>query len=223
MMQVTEALRSRFSCRAFLDRPVSLSVIREILDEARKAPSGGNLQPWQVHVVAGKALTGLVEDIRRRFVAAPVGEGTEYDIYPPHLAEPYLTRRFKTGMDLYRALGIAREDTEARQRQWQRNYEFFGAPVGLFFALDRALGPPQWSDVGMYILAVMLLARERGLHSCAQEAWAAWHGAVAAHIQLPASQMLFCGMAIGYGDESAPANAFRTERAPLDEFAVFHD
>ncbi|MCB1436688.1 MAG: nitroreductase [Rhodobiaceae bacterium] len=222
-MQVTEALRSRFSCRAFLDRPVSLSVIREILDEARKAPSGGNLQPWQVHVVAGKALTGLVEDIRRRFVAAPVGEGTEYDIYPPHLAEPYRTRRFKTGMDLYRALGIAREDTEARQRQWQRNYEFFGAPVGLFFALDRALGPPQWSDVGMYILAVMLLARERGLHSCAQEAWAAWHGAVAAHIQLPASQMLFCGMAIGYGDESAPANAFRTERAPLDEFAVFHD
>ena len=148
-MQVTEALRSRFSCRAFLDRPVSLSVIREILDEARKAPSGGNLQPWQVHVVAGKALTGLVEDIRRRFVAAPVGEGTEYDIYPPHLAEPYRTRRFKTGMDLYRALGIAREDTEARQRQWQRNYEFFGAPVGLFFALDRALGPPQWSDVGM--------------------------------------------------------------------------
>ena len=222
-MQVTEALRSRFSCRAFLDRPVSLSVIREILDEARKAPSGGNLQPWQVHVVAGKALTGLVEDIRRRFVAAPVGEGTEYDIYPPHLAEPYRTRRFKTGMDLYRALGIAREDTEARQRQWQRNYEFFGAPVGLFFALDRALGPPQWSDVGMYILAVMLLARERGLHSCAQEAWAAWHGAVAAHIQLPASQMLFCGMAIGHGDESAPANAFRTERAPLDEFAVFHD
>ena len=199
-MQVTEALRSRFSCRAFLDRPVSLSVIREILDEARKAPSGGNLQPWQVHVVAGKALTGLVEDIRRRFVAAPVGEGTEYDIYPPHLAEPYRTRRFKTGMDLYRALGIAREDTEARQRQWQRNYEFFGAPVGLFFALDRALGPPQWSDVGMYILAVMLLARERGLHSCAQEAWAAWHGAVAAHIQLPASQMLFCGMAIGHGD-----------------------
>jgi nitroreductase len=221
-MRVTEALESRFSCRAFQDRPVAVSLIREILDEARKAPSGGNLQPWQVHVVTGNSLAALVEKVRERALEQPDGEGTEYHIYPPGLIEPYRGRRFKTGMDLYGALGIAREDRPARQRQWQRNYEFFGAPAGLFFAIDRSLGPPQWSDLGMYILAVMLLARERGLHSCAQEAWAAWHGLVGEHVGLPDTQMLFCGMALGYADEDAAANAFRTERASLEDLAVFH-
>lgn len=221
-MQVTEALRSRYSCRAFLDRAVPISLVREILDEARQAPSGGNLQPWQVHVVTGKSLTALVEKVRAAARERPEGEGTQYHIYPPGLAEPYRGRRFKCGMDLYGALGIARQDREARQRQWQRNYEFFGAPVGLFFAIDRSLGPPQWSDLGMYILAVMLLARERGLDTCAQEAWAAWHGLVGEHVGIPQTQMLFCGMALGYGDETAGANAFRTERAALEDFAVFH-
>lgn len=222
-MRVTEALRSRFSCRSFLDRPVPVSLIREILDAARKAPSGGNLQPWQVHVVTGSALAALIARVRDAAREHPAGKGTEYDIYPPGLNEPYRARRFKCGMDLYGALGIAREDRAARQRQWQRNYEFFGAPAGLFFAIDRSLGPPQWSDLGMYILAVMLLARERGLHSCAQEAWAAWHALVAEHVGLPGTHMLFCGMALGYADEEAAANAFRTERAPLQDFAVFHE
>ena len=147
------------------------------------------------------------------------GEEPEYDIYPPGLWEPYRSRRFKCGEDLYATIGVKREDKLARLLQFARNYEFFGAPVGLFFYLDRRLGPPQWSDVGMYMQSVMLLAREHGLDTCAQEAWSVWHRTVGEYLGAPPELMLFSGMALGWRDESAPINRLRTERAPLEEFA----
>ncbi len=219
-MKVSEALATRMSCRAFLPTPVPESTVRAILDAARQTPSGGNLQPWQVCALTGGPLRDLLARVKSKVPLHPRGEPPEYDIYPPALWEPYRTRRFKCGEDLYATIGVKREDKFGRLLQFARNYEFFGAPVGLLFFLDRRLGPPQWSDVGMYMQSVMLLAREHGLHTCAQEAWSAWHGTVREFLGMPREMILFSGMALGWRDESAPINTLRTDRAPLEDFAA---
>jgi nitroreductase len=207
------------SCRAFLDTPVPGNTVRAILDAARRAPSGGNLQPWCVYALTGDPLAELKAAVRAQVMANPRGDGShEYDIYPPGLGEPYRTRRFKAGEDLYATLGIPREDKPARLLQLARNYDFFGAPVGLFFYIDRSLGPPQWSDVGMYMQTVMLLAREHGLHTCAQEIWSLVSVTVQKRLDAPATLLLFSGMALGYANPSHPINTLHTERAALDEF-----
>ncbi|MGB6450508.1 MAG: nitroreductase [Steroidobacteraceae bacterium] len=209
------------SCRAFLGTPVPHAAVREILTTASRAPSGGNLQPWYVHVLSGEPLRELIERVRAKTGAHPLGEGTEYNIYPPNLKEPYRSRRFKCGEDMYALVGIGREERDRRLEQYARNYEFFGAPVGLFFTIDRIMGQDQWSDVGMFMQSIMLLARERGLHTCPQESWAGWHQTVGEFLGIPPERMLFCGMALGYRDESAPINRMHTERVPLEEFASF--
>ncbi|RPI13277.1 MAG: nitroreductase [Lysobacterales bacterium] len=219
-MNVAEAVASRMSCRAFLSTPVPEATVRAILDAAKQAPSGGNLQPWRVYALAGEPLAELIRRVRARMPSNPKGEGSEYDIYPPDLWEPYRSRRFKCGEDLYATIGVVREDKFGRLLQFARNYEFFGAPVGLFFCVDRKLGLPQWSDLGMYMQTVMLLAREHGLHTCAQEAWSVWHSTVGEFLGLPPELMIFSGMAVGFRDESAPINRLRTDRATLEEFAT---
>ena len=219
-MRVSTAIATRISCRAFLSTPVPLETVVSILEAAKRAPSGGNLQPWLVHVLTGEPLGEFLAIVRAKLPAQPMGEGTEYNVYPPNLHEPYRSRRFRCGEDLYATIEIARENKRARLQQFARNYEFFGAPVALFFAIDRRMGADQWADVGMFIQSIMLLAREHGLDTCAQEAWAVWHKTVGEFLGLPPEQMLFCGMALGYRDESAPINSLRTERAPLAEFAV---
>lgn len=221
-MNVSEAVASRMSCRAFLDTPVPGSTVRDILEAARQTPSGGNVQPWLVYALAGQPLADLKAVVRIEVEKNPLGDGShEYDIYPPGLGEPYRSRRHKAGEDLYGLLGIPREDKLARLRQLARNYDFFGAPVGLFFYLDRGMGPPQWSDVGMYMQTVMLLAREHGLHTCAQEIWSRVPATVAKFLDAPPNLLLFAGMALGYADASHPVNALRTERASLAEFSIF--
>lgn len=219
-MHVSTAIDTRMSCRAFLDTPVPRDTLVSILEAAKRAPSGGNLQPWLVHALTGEPLREFVDIIRGKSREQPTGEGTEYNIYPPDLHEPYRARRFKCGEDLYATIDIARENKLGRLRQFARNYEFFGAPVALFFCVDRRMGQDQWADIGMFMQSIMLLAREHGLHTCAQEAWAVWHKTVAEYLSLPPEQMLFCGLALGYRDESAPINTLRTDRAPLEEFAV---
>lgn len=219
-MNVTSAVASRISCRAFLDKPVEKQILVEILESAKRAPSGGNLQPWLVHVLTGRPLAEFLTTIRGKLSMLPVGEGTEYNIYPPELLDPYRARRFKCGEDLYATMDIPRDNKLARIRQFSRNYGFFGAPVGLFFCIDRRMGQAQWADLGMFMQTVMLLARERGLHTCAQEAWAIWHKTIAELLRLSPDVMLFSGMALGYMDESAPINSLRTERAALDDFAT---
>jgi nitroreductase len=220
-MDIRQAVATRFSCRAFLDRPVTQETVREILAHAAQAPSGGNLQPWHVHVLAGAALAALKAQLAPRMNELPRAEGAEYNVYPPGLKEPYETRRRTVGELLYRSIGVPREDRPARYRQYARNFIFFDAPVGLFFVVDRTMGPPQWSDLGMYIQTVSLLARGFGLHSCAQEAWTTWHKTVSAFLDLPAEHMIFCGMGIGYADPDAPINRWRSPREPLDAFATF--
>jgi nitroreductase len=220
-MDVCEAVATRFSCRAFLDKPVPLSIVRDIVERAARAPSGGNMQPWRVHALAGVRLEALIELIRPRYGELPLGEGTEYDIYPKDMKEPYRSRPRSVGEQLYQAIGVARGDRPARYRQFARNFEFFGAPVGLLFSIDRTMGPPQWCDLGMYIQTLMLIARAHGLHCCAQESWAHWHKTVAGFLQLPAEHMLMCGMALGYGDPDAAINGWRSPRDPASAFAAF--
>lgn len=220
-MNVTDALRTRISVRAFLDDPVETDLIRDILSLACRSPSGGNLQPWKVYVVNGARLSQLKDIIAAKMKDAPRGEGTEYDIYPPALGEPYLSRRFRNGEQLYKTLGIPREDKSLRREQFARNFRFFDAPAALFFSIDRQMGIGQWVDLGMFMQSIMLLAVERGLGACAQEAWATWHKTVGEFIGIPENEMLFAGMALGYPDPEAPVNTLRTERADLSEIATF--
>src|SRR3984957_8173090 len=220
-MKVSEALNTRMSCRAFLPTPVPETTIRQILAAASRAPSGGNLQPWYVDVLTGAPLAALVERVRVQVPEYPLGHTPEYPVYPSPLGEPYRTRRFQNGEDLYATVGIPRGERQARLRQFARNFAAFGAPVVLFICIDRGMGSAQWADVGMFMQSVMLLAREHGLHTCPQESWSGWYREVAEAIGLPAHRMLFSGIALGYRDESAPINRLRTSRAPLTEFATF--
>lgn len=220
-MIVSEAVASRRSVRGFLPDPVDGAVIRRVLERASRAPSGGNLQPWHIDVVGGADLDALKAIMAKRVPEAPKGEPTEYDIYPKELPEPYSRYRFEVGEDLYGALGIPRENKLARMMWFARNFQFFGAPVALFCSVARTMGPPQWSDLGMYLQTVMLLLREEGLDSCPQECWAIYPKTIGDFIGLPAERMLFTGMAIGFKDAADPANAMQARRAPLADFATF--
>ena len=210
-MDVSEAVARRTSVRAFKPDPIPGAVVREILQKAQRAPSGGNLQPWRVHALAGEPLARF-----KALASTTPMQEPEYDVYPPDLWEPFRTRRFVCGEDLYASIGIPREDRPARFRQLARNTEFFGAPVGLFFCIDRKLGPPQWSDVGMYMQTVMLLAQEQGIDTCPQEYWARYPKTVAEFVGMPDDHMVFSGMAMGYRDDSHPINSWRTRRDPFE-------
>ncbi|OQW62309.1 MAG: NADH dehydrogenase [Proteobacteria bacterium HN_bin10] len=216
-MNVSEAIKSRISIRAFTPDPVPEPLLREIIEVARFAPSGGNLQPWRVIAVAGAerdAVTALAK------ANLPGDEGERF-IYPPDLWEPYRSRRFKVGEDMYALLGIGRDNKPARLMHLAQNFEFFGAPVGLFFIIDKAMGYCQWAHLGMFMQSVALAALDRGVASCMQEAWARLRTPLAAHFGLGDHEMIYCGMALGYADMSKPVNTLRSDRAEVDEIAVF--
>jgi hypothetical protein len=172
-------------------------------------------------VLTGAPLAALVERIRPLVAQYPLGYPAEYPVYPSPLGEPYRTRRFKNGEDLYATVGLPRGDRPARLRQYARNYSGFGAPVVMFICIDRGMGAAQWADMGMFMQSIMLLAREHGLDTCPQESWSGWYREVADAIALPAHRMLFAGMALGYRDPAAPINRLRSDRATLEEFATF--
>lgn len=213
-MSVTEAVSARRSVRAFLPDPVDDAMLTSLLERASRAPSGGNLQPWRIYVVTGEAMARFrnVMATERR-MSQP-----DYEIYPPDLWEPHRTNRFRVGEQMYATLGIAREDKAGRLAQLARNEDFFGAPAGLFCFVDRRMGPPQWSDLGMFLQTFMLLATEAGLATCAQEYWSLFHELVGEFVGAPDTEMLFCGMAIGFEDTSAPVNTLVSERMPLSEW-----
>lgn len=213
-MNVSEAVAARVSIRAFKPDPIPGEMVADILVRAAGAPSGGNLQPWRVYGLAGTPLAAF----KAQVAANPLGEAAEYEVYPANLWDPFRTRRFQNGEDLYATLGIPRDDRPARLRQLAKNGDFFGAPVGLFFCLDRQLGPPQWADLGMFMQTVMLLAVERGLDTCAQEYWARYPRTIASFVGLPDDHMVFAGMALGYRDPGHPINALKAAR---DGFEVW--
>ncbi|MEQ1888729.1 MAG: nitroreductase [Alphaproteobacteria bacterium] len=220
-MNVTEAVRARKSVRAFLTKPVPQDVIRQILIDSARAPSGGNVQPWKTYVLTGTARDELVRRIRDQWAAGKRGEGTPYDIYPKDLGEPYMSRRRAVGFKLYELAGVGRDDKVARMKQMFRNFELFDAPACMIFTIDRSMGPPQWADLGMYIQTVALVAMDHGLVTCMQEAWASWHKTLTQMLSIPDHEMVFCGIALGYEDTGAAVNTLRSDRAGLEDVKFF--
>jgi nitroreductase len=216
-MKVSDAVQSRSSIRAFLNKRVPNELLKTLLQTSSRSPSGGNLQPWKIYVLNGDAMEKFLEFQAGWFEP----ETAAYDIYPPSLKEPYRSSRFEVGEQMYSLLEISREDKEARINQVMQNFNFFGAPAAIFCYVDREMGPPQWSDLGMYLQTFMLLATEAGLDTCAQEAWAMKHESVSTFLQAAESDMLFCGMAIGYKDQDAAINQLKTTRRSSDEWMKF--
>ncbi|MDB3868416.1 nitroreductase [Gammaproteobacteria bacterium] len=216
-MNVTDAVQSRSSIRSFLNNPVSDELLKVLLEKSARAASGGNLQPWKIFVINNSSMKDFLE-FQERWAEPEV---PAYDIYPPKLKEPYRTSRFELGEQMYEILGIGREDKDARIAQVMKNFRFFGAPCAFFCFVDRQMGPPQWSDLGMFLQTFMLLAKEAGLDTCAQEAWSMKHDSVSEFVKAEDSDILFCGMAIGYRDESAAVNTLKSQRRPLKEWAKF--
>jgi nitroreductase len=220
-VDVLEAMRSRQSTRAFLDQPVARATIEAILDAARWAPSGVNAQPWQVAVVTGLSKQRLSEALLAARVRGEP-ERPDYDYYPKQWDEPYKSRRRASGLALYRALQIGKDDSDARLKAWNNNYRFFGAPAGLLFFVERALSQGSWVDMGMFIENVMLAARAHGLDTCPQASLAEYPDIVRGILAIPETRALVCGMALGYADNSAPVNSYRTEREPVSAFTSWH-
>jgi nitroreductase len=216
-MDVTEAIAARRSVRGFLETPVDPTLLHELAVKASRAATGGNLQPWHIAIVQGEPMTRL-KIIMAEKIATGVTETPAYDIYPRELAAPYRDRRYAVGEAMYAQLGIPRDDKAARQIWFARNFEFFGAPAAYFCTVDKRMGPPQWSDLGMYLQNLMLLAVEAGLATCPQECCAMYPETIGTFLDTPDDRMLFCGMAIGYEDNAAPANTLRTERADETEW-----
>ena len=219
------AIATRRSVRAFLPTPVPRATVERILAVASRAPSGTNTQPWKVYVLTGEPLRSL----SRRLVAAyddpeeSARHSEEYPYYPTEWVPPYIDRRRKIGWDLYGLLGIGKTDKARMHAQHRRNYEFFGAPVGLMFTIDRILRQGSWLDYGMFIEGVMVAARAHGLDTCPQAAFTPFHRIVTEAIGAPASEQLVCGMSLGWADTSAIENTLVTEREPVTGFARFLD
>lgn len=220
---VDRAIEGRKSIRAFQPTPLAAGALDEILAVAARAPSGGNMQPWHVHVLEGAALRRFVEAVCYAYDFQPEERNTEYDYYPTELFEPYAARRRKVGWDLYALLGIARGEKGKMRAQQRRNFEFFGAPTGLIFTIDRRLAQGSWIDHGMFLQNIMIAARVRGIDSCAQASWMEYPGVVARELRIPGNEMVVCGMALGYADPDAIENKLQTEREPVLSFVTRHE
>ena len=216
-MEFSDTVKKRSSIRAFTSSPVSNAQITALLDLAARSPSGGNVQPWRIFV--------LNDDVMARFKQTvqdhPAPEQPSYAIYPDQLKDPYRTARFEVGEMMYTLLDIPRDDRAGRFARLAENYQFFGAPAAIFCFVDRQMGPPQWSDLGMFLQTFMLLAQEAGIDTCAQEAWAMKNDSVSEFVGSDKNDILFCGLAMGYKDEDAVINQLSSERRPIEQWAKF--
>ena len=213
-MDVSQALRARRSVRAFTDQVPAADLVQQLMQDAALAASGGNMQPWRVAAITGAPLQAMLADV----VKTPGEENPAYLSYPPNLWEPYRTRRFANGEELYASIGIPREDKAGRLQQLAKNASFFGAPVGLIVFTEVRMGPVQWMDLGIYLQAFMLRATEEGLATCAQGFWRRYDAVVQQHIQVPEGYQVAYGIALGYEDTAAPINSMRATRAEFAEW-----
>jgi nitroreductase len=220
-LTLEEAVRTRRSVRAFRPDPVPREAVEKILDLARFAPNGSNIQPWHAYALAGKARNLVCAEILAADEAEEPGHDEEYQYYPEDWFEPLLARRRQLGKALYGLAGIAKGDKEAMKRQQARNYAFFDAPVGLFFSIDKRNRYGGWIDMGGFLQTAMLAARTMGLHSCPQQSFSKYHRIIRRHVPIPEDHVLVCGMALGYADEAAAVNRLEPEREPVEAFTTF--
>jgi len=220
---VEEAITSRHSIRAFLPKPVPRELLERVLAVASRAPSGTNTQPWKVYVLTGAAKEALSQRVRDIYDDPEERElhTEEYAYYPVEWKSPFIDRRRKVGWDLYGLLGIAKTDKNRMHLQHSRNYEFFGAPVGLMFTIDRIMRQGSWLDFGMFLQSLMVAARGLGLDTCPQAAWTPFHRIIMPAIGAAANEQLVCGMSLGYRDPDAIENTLVTEREPVANFVKF--
>lgn len=220
---VFEAARTRRSIRAYRRDPVPVATLREIVALGRHAPSGSNIQPWRVHVLTGASLARVGAALRRAFLDDEPGHRRDYDYYTDPIFEPYLARRRECGWGLYGTLGIGRGDREKSRAYRATNYDFFGAPAGLVYTIDRRLEQGSWLDYGMFLQTIMLAARARGLHTCAEASIASYPDIVRRELGIGEDWIVICGMALGYADPGAVINTFQPPRIAVDEYAEFLD
>lgn len=220
---VDDAIRTRRSVRAFLPKPISRQEVTEILEVAARAPSGTNIQPWKVHVLAGEAKAELSRRILEVFndPEAAAQHTEDYPYYPEQWTSPYIDRRRKIGWDMYGLLGIGKGDRDRMHAQAGRNYTFFDAPVGIIFTIDRIMREGILIDYGMFMENIMIAARGRGMDTCPQQAFSRFHKVIESVLGLPETERVLCGMALGWADPDAPVNRLQTEREPVDGFTRF--
>lgn len=218
---VSKNIAARHSVRGYLPTPVERSVIEEILRVASRSPSGTNTQPWHVHVVTGATRHRVVWEACAAYDRDP--QRCDESIYCNLDGEPYRSRKRSLGKAMYALMGIGKGETEKMIAQRRRNFEFFGAPVGIFVTIEKRLCHGSWLDTGMFMQSLMLAAKAYGLDTCPQGFWVHYESVVARVVGWPENERLASGIALGYSDESLPENTLHTERAPLAEFAVFHE
>ncbi len=216
-MKTSEAITSRRSIRQFIDKPVEADTLRRVMEIAQRSPSGGNTQPWNAIILTGEPLAKLTAKIKEKSKSAPMGEGHEYDIYPKGLEGRYEDQRRGVGKAMFDALDLKRDDQMGRMAQMMKNWDSFDAPVQMFTYCPKYMGPPQWSDMGMWLQTVMLMLREEGLDSCAQEIWAMYGTYMRTLLGIDDDHIFFCGMAIGYRDADAVINNFTVARVGIDD------
>lgn len=218
---VSQAVNTRRSLRAFLPKSVETKVITRLLEQAARAPSGTNMQPWKSYVVRAKTRQVLCDAVCAAFDDPAQKPVSEMRYYPEHWFEPYVSRRREVGWSLYGLLGIKKGDHARTHAQHRRNFQFFDAPVGMIFTIDRDLATGSWLDYGMYLQNIMLLAREQGLHTCPQAAWADYHNAVRGVLPITPQEIIVCGMSLGYADPDAIENSLVTTRVPVEQQVIF--
>jgi nitroreductase len=220
-LSVSEALETRITARQFLDKAVAEDVLRGLLEKAMRSPSGGNLQPWKLHVMTGETLSKFKKEASEITLAGKLEEPT-YPAYPSPLWEPQRSWRYKLGEDMYATLDIPRENKMGRIVWLAQNAKFFEAPVGIIITGDKRLDMPQHMDIGIFLQSLMLLAREAGLHTAPQGWWRNWTSVCHKYLNIPETEEVLVGMAIGYGDPDAPVNDLYADRASLDEVSRFY-
>jgi len=219
-MNLNELIKSRYSVRSFTDDNIDIKTIREILEIASNAPSGGNIQPWKVYVVTGRAKEKLIKKVLNNFDNG-VQEKIEYDIYPNPLDEEYKRRRSECARDMYTALSIEQDDIELRLSQIRENFKFFGAPVGMIVTIDRAFAENGWGHVGMFIQNICLSAVDNDMGTCLQESWSIYPKTVKDFLNIPNNEVVWCGIALGYPNKEHPINNYRTSRESIENFVTF--
>ena len=219
-MNIKKLIESRFSVRNFLEKKVDTSIIINILETANKAPSGGNIQPWNVYVLNKKSKNKLISKALKNYNDG-IQEKVEYEIYPKPLEEKYRLRRSQCASDMYKALSIERNDINKRLDQIKENFKFFGAPTAMIITIDKSFSKNGWGHVGMFLQNLWLLAVNEGLGMCLQESWSIYPQTVRSVIKHPNNEIVWCGIALGYPNPDHPINNYKTSREPIDSFVKF--
>lgn len=220
-MRVSEAVNSRRSMRVFKPDPVAKTDIEWIIENANRSASNGNLQPWKLYVTMGAARQRLSAAILKAMDDGDNGPGAEYNVYPQEMTPVYDARRKLVGKQLYTLLGVPRGDAAGMMKQFRKNYEFFDAPVGMILCVEKRMGNGQWIDCGIFLDQLMLLAREKGLHTCPQAAFSRYQHVVRRELGIPDDQTVICGLALGYADADVVPNSLITDRAPIQDFTTW--